>query len=168
MGSFDMRSETSGNILCRLTTRLWQAHPRQHHDHRGRKHNVEGENTFQCFLHGAIFITHTGGHSTGEREPRFPPRFQREDEGIPPCYPRVLQCIRECNGNQRRARFLSKRTEREQLPYQRCRQLCRPRCRRCFAGTRSSSSSERYSHRTERDVPTAAVSMEIPTLTRQK
>ena len=70
IGNFVMRSETSGNTLCRLatrhgrTTRHWQTHPRQHHDHRGRWQSAEGENTFQCLLYGAMFIAHTGGHST--------------------------------------------------------------------------------------------------------
>ena len=84
VGSFVMRSENSGNILCclttRHTTRHWQAHPRQHPEY------------------------------------RVPPQFQREDEyGMPPCYPRVLQCIRECNENQCRARILSKLAEEDSI-----------------------------------------------------
>ena len=114
-----MRSETSGNMFCaacqhgkgvRLlanthVTRHWQAHPRQHHDRRGRKHSAEGENTFQCFVHGTVFIVYFAEHSAGERESSFPLQFQREEYGIPPCYPRVLQCIRECM----RTNILSKR-----------------------------------------------------------
>ena len=63
----------------------------------------------------------TSPHSSRSREitvrenesEDFSPQFQREECGMPPCYPRVVQCIRECSENQRRARILSKRAEED-------------------------------------------------------
>ena len=54
----------------------------------------------------------------------------REECGVPPCYPRVLQCTRECSENQRRARILSTRAEEDDSHDQRRHQQCRPQCRR--------------------------------------
>ena len=52
----------------------------QRHDDREPKQSANGENTFQSSLHGAIFITPTGDHSTEHNTQRFPPQFQRVRE----------------------------------------------------------------------------------------
>ena len=62
--SFVMRSETSGeHIVPHDNTALEHIHDNTT-DHRFRKQIAKGENTFNDFLHGTIFITHWGDHNT--------------------------------------------------------------------------------------------------------
>ena len=68
--------------LCRLTVAgtldAIVVVARQRHDHRVHKLSADGENTFQSFLHGAVFIRPTGDHST-ENETLYSHRNSREN-----------------------------------------------------------------------------------------
>ena len=85
VGSSVMRSETSWNILCSLTTRHWRTIPCESARHtslartstttprpQGVVSTVQKVRIlFQCLLHGAIFFTHTGNHSTENESQDF-------------------------------------------------------------------------------------------------